>query len=58
MSHQKLKQAIKADANPEKLVAAIQRRDKSYIRGALQWYERKQPKGCLTTFLKQVYGSC
>jgi hypothetical protein len=58
MDISKLKQEIKADANPEKLAAAIKRRDKSYIRGALQWYERKQPKSCLTMFLKQLYGSC
>jgi len=55
MDKQKLKQQIKADANPDKLVAAIKRGDKSYIRGALQWYERKAGAKELTAFLRDCY---
>lgn len=48
----KIKQQIKQDANPEKLVAAIQRRDVSYIRGAYQWYSRQDGKKELAAFLR------
>jgi len=58
MDRKKLKQEIKADANPEKLVAAIQRGDKSYIRGALQWYEKNRPKGLVTELLRTRYYDC
>lgn len=54
---QKLREQIKADANPEKLVAAIKRKDKSYIKGALQWYERSSKKE-LTQFLRSALLSC
>lgn len=58
-NHQsRLREQIKADANPEKLVAAIKRKDKSYIRGALQWYEKRTGAKELTEFLRDCYSGC
>jgi hypothetical protein len=51
----RLREQIKADANPENLVAAIKRRDRSYLRGALQWYERQTGRRELIEFLRECY---
>ncbi len=57
-SREKLKKLISADANPTALVDAVKRKDASYIRGALQWYERQGGKTLLVDFLKKAYAAC
>ena len=54
----KLQRLIGADANPDELIDAIKRKDASYLRGAIQWYERKNGSEILVKFLRKALSSC
>lgn len=41
--------------NTDLLVDAIRRKDRSYIRGALQWLEKHPPNPLIVSFLRKVY---
>lgn len=50
----RVQKLIGADANPDELIDAIKRKDASYLRGAIQWYERKKGSETLVGFLKKA----
>lgn len=41
--------------NTDLLIDAIRQKDRSYIRGALQWLERHPPNPIIVIFLKKAY---
>lgn len=41
--------------NAQLLIAALRRKDQSYIRGALQWLIRKPPNPHIVNFLRAAY---
>ncbi len=40
--------------NTDLLIDAIRRKDRSYIKGALQWLEKNPPNPLIVSFLKRV----
>ena len=47
-------QLFEGVSNSDKIVDALRRRDKSFIRGVIQWYERHPKNPFLVPFLRKA----